>query len=226
MAEQIQSILIQLGPNDELIVVDDASPDGTIDVIRGFSDKRMTLLEASQNQGYVKSFEQAVLASSGNYVFLADQDDVWLDGRLELMVEALSTADVVATNFEVLGGVSRGTVRVLRSSDSDHYFRNLFGIMIGYRPYYGCGMAMTRRQAEIFAPVPGFLVESHDLWLAICGNVGRSMRHLDEPSLLRRLHANNVTPRGWRPMPVIVRARLMLLRCVVVASVRTWRARR
>lgn len=226
VAEQIQSILVQLGPNDELIVVDDASPDETVEVVRGFHDSRLTLLEAAKNQGYVKSFEQGVLRSSGQYVFLADQDDVWLEGRLELMIDALKTSDVVATNFEVLGGGSRGAVRELRSSDSEHYFRNLVGIMIGYRPYYGCGMAMTRRQAEIFAPVPEFLVESHDLWLAICGNVGGSIRHLDEPSLLRRLHESNVTPRGWRPLPVILRARLMLVRCVILAYVRTWRARR
>lgn len=226
VAEQIQSILAQLGPNDELIVVDDASPDETVEVIREFNDTRLTLLEAPQNQGYVKSFEQGVLASSGEYIFLADQDDIWIEGRLELMVDALTSSDVVATNFDVLGGASRGAVRVLRSGDSDHYLRNLVGIMVGYRPYYGCGMAMTRRQAEIFAPVPSFLVESHDLWLAICGNVGRSIRHLDEPSLLRRLHENNVTPQGWRPLPAILRARLMLLGCVVVAVARTWRVPR
>lgn len=221
VAEQIDSILEQLGPNDELIIVDDASPDETVERIRAFGDPRLTLLESAQNQGYVKSFEQGVLASSGEFVFLADQDDVWLDGRLEMMISALKSADVVATNFEVLGGGSRGAVRVLSSVDSTHYVRNLLGIMVGYRPYYGCGMAMTRRQAEIFAPVPSFLTESHDLWLAICGNVGKSMSHLDEPSLLRRLHENNVTPRGWRPLPVILQARVMILRCMVEAARRT-----
>lgn len=221
IAEQIESILAQLGSNDELIIVDDASPDDTVERIRAYDDSRLTLLEAPQNQGYVKSFEQGVLASSGEFVFLADQDDVWLDGRLDMMISALRNSDVVATNFEVLGGGSRGVVRVLRSIDSTHYIRNLIGIMVGYRPYYGCGMAMTRNQAAIFAPVPTYLKESHDLWLAICGNVGKSISHLDEPSLLRRLHENNVTPRGWRPLPVILRARLMILRCMVEAARRS-----
>lgn len=226
VAEQILSILDQLGPNDELIIVDDDSPDDTVAVIREFTDPRLTLMEAPVNQGYVKSFEQGVLASSGEYVFLADQDDVWVEGRLEMMVEALATSDVVATNFEILGGGSRGSVRVLRATDSHHYFRNLVGVMVGYRPYYGCCMAMTRRQAKIFAPVPAFLTESHDLWLAISGNVGRSIRHMDDASLLRRLHDNNATPRGWRPLPVIIRARVMLVRCLFVALVRTWQVRR
>lgn len=226
VAEQIISILSQLGPQDELIIVDDASPDSTVSVIRSFSDPRLRLIEAPQNQGYVKSFEQGVLLSSGEFIFLADQDDVWVEGRLELMIAALRSASVVATNFEILGGGSRGAVRLLDSRDSTHHLRNLFGVMVGYRPYYGCGMGMTRRQAEIFAPIPHFVHESHDLWLAICGNVAGSMAHLDEASLLRRLHDNNATPRGWRPLPVILGARIMLVRCLGVAMVRTWRARK
>lgn len=226
VAEQIESILIQLGPNDELIIVDDASPDRTVEVVRTFDDSRLTLLEAPENQGYVKSFEQAVLASSGEVVFLADQDDVWMPGRLKLMVDALQNHSVVATNFAVLGGGSRGSVPTLRASDSDHHFRNIFGTVIGYRPYYGCCMAMTRKQAEIFAPVPPYLNESHDLWLALCGNVAGSMTHLDEATLLRRLHDENVTPRGWRSLSAILRARLMIFRAMAEAIRRTRNARR
>lgn len=226
VAEQIESILTQLGPSDELIIVDDASPDATVEIIGTFTDPRIKLIEGRQNQGYVKSFEQGVLLSLGAFVFLADQDDVWIPGRLERMIVALQNAEVVATNFEVLGGGSRGNVGRLRSKDSTHHLRNLAGIMVGYRPYYGCGMAMTRKQALIFAPVPPFLNESHDLWLAICGNVSRSMAHLDESSMLRRLHENNATPRGWRPLPVILKARVMLIRCVGIAAVRIWRSRR
>ncbi len=221
VAEQIESILIQLGPNDELIIIDDASPDGTVGEIRKFADSRMTLLEAPQNQGYVKSFEQAVLASRGEFVFLADQDDVWIPGRLGLMLDALQGHSVVATNFDVLGGGSRGNVPELKSGDSNHFLRNIFGTVVGYRPYYGCGMAMTRQQAEIFVPVPPYLKESHDLWLALCGNVAKSMVHLDEPTLLRRLHDENVTPRGWRSLSAILRARIMIVRALAEAVRRT-----
>ena len=219
--EQIESILMQLGPNDELVVVDDASPDNTVDVVKGFADHRIRLIEAGKNQGYVRTFEQAVLASRGEYVFLADQDDVWIAGRLEVMVSALGLSGVVASNFAVLGQGDRGRVPELRAADSTHHARNIIGAVVGYRPYYGCGMAMTRKQAEIFAPVPQYLVESHDLWLALCGNVAKSMCHLESPTLLRRLHAENVTPRGWRSMSAILRARIMVLRALVDAIRRT-----
>lgn len=221
VAEQLESILAQLGSTDEVVIVDDASADDTVAVIKAFNDPRVHLIEVTKNQGYVRSFEQAVLASIGEFVFLADQDDVWIPGRLELMLEQLQSHSVVASNFAVLGGGSRGKVAELRAADSAHFARNILGTVVGYRPYYGCAMAMTRQQANIFAPIPHFMVESHDLWLALCGNAARSMTHLEQPTLWRRLHEENVTPRGWRSMRTIVRARVMIVRALVEALRRT-----
>lgn len=225
VGEQLESILAQLADNDEVVIVDDASVDDTVEIVKALNDPRVRLVEVTTNQGYVRSFEQAVLASRGEYIFLADQDDVWVPGRLELMLAALQHHSVVATNFAVLGGGSRGSVPTLRAADSDHHIRNVFGTVIGYRPYYGCGMAMTRRQAEIFAPVPPYLVESHDLWLALCANVSKSMAHLEEPSLWRRIHSENVTPRGWRSMTTILRSRVMIIRALFEAMRRVKAAR-
>lgn len=221
VAEQMESILEQLGAHDEVVVVDDASPDETVEVIKGFQDSRIRIFEVEKNQGYVRSFEQAVLASRGEFIVLADQDDVWMPGRLDAMLTALEKTDVVASNFAVLGGGSRNGVPELAAVDSSHFLRNILGVVVGYRPYYGCAMAMTRRQAEIFTPIPHFLMESHDLWLALCGNMSKSMTHVQEPTLWRRLHSDNVTPRGWRSLGVILRARIMILRAVVEAARRT-----
>lgn len=219
--EQVDSILQQLGANDELVVVDDASGDETAEIIKALQDPRIRIFEVAKNQGYVRSFEQAVLASRGHFIFLADQDDVWMPGRLELMLGALGNHNVVASNFAILGDGPRDGVPELTAADSSHFLRNILGTVVGYRPYYGCGMAMTRQQAEIFTPIPSYLVESHDLWLALCGNVGKSMVHLQEPTLWRRLHANNVTPRGWRSLSTILRARVMILRALSEAVRRT-----
>lgn len=212
ITEQLASILEQLGPADELVIVDDASTDGTRDAVRAFSDGRIRLLEAASNQGYVKSFEQAVLASRGSRIFLADQDDIWIEGRLELMLAALEKFAVVASNFDVLGGGPRPSIPRLRSGDSNRRGSNLAGVLVGYRAYYGCGMAFRREVLGLFAPVPRYLKESHDLWLAICGNVLGSIGHLDESTLLRRIHGENATPQGWRSLRVILSARAILLR--------------
>lgn len=212
ITEQLSSILKQLGPADEVVVVDDASTDGTRDAVLAFGDDRIRLLVAASNQGYVRSFEQAVGASRGSRIFLADQDDVWIEGRLELMLAALEENAVVASNFDVLGGGQRPSIPRLRRVDSNRRIANLAGVLIGYRAYYGCGMAFRREVLDLFVPVPRYLSESHDLWLAICGNVLGSIGHLDESTLLRRIHGGNATPQGWRSLGVILSARVVLLR--------------
>ncbi|HJW00489.1 MAG TPA: glycosyltransferase family 2 protein [Arthrobacter sp.] len=215
--EQLESILRQLGPDDEVVIVDDASSDGTVDSIRSFGDARIRVIQATSNQGYVKSFEQAVLASRGDAIFLSDQDDVWVEGRLDAMLKALESAAVVASNFDVLGGGDRPAIPLLQESDSARHRANLFGILVGYRAYYGCGMAFRREVLSSFAPIPPYLRESHDLWLAILGNSAGSIRHLGKATLLRRIHDDNATPRGWRSLSMIVGARIVLLRLMAEA---------
>jgi glycosyltransferase involved in cell wall biosynthesis len=221
--EQVASILAELGADDELVIVDDASPDGTASVVAGIPDPRIRLVRSPVNRGYVRTFEEAIRLSRGEYIFLSDQDDIWIPGRVELMLAALAESQVVASNFDMLGGGPRPWIPPLRSSDSGRHAANLFAVLVGYRAYYGCGMAFRREAARYFAPIPGYVRESHDLWLAICGNAAGSITHLDESTIYRRLHEENQTPAGWRSLPKIVSARWMLLRLMVEAFRRTRR---
>ncbi|TPV52180.1 glycosyltransferase [Pseudarthrobacter phenanthrenivorans] len=217
VAEQIASILRELGPDDELIVVDDASPDDTVRVVESVADRRVRLTVSPRNQGYVRTFEEAIQRSRGQYIFLSDQDDVWSPGRLAAMLKALQTHKVVASNFDMLGGGPRPWIPELRSSDSGRKLANLWGILIGYRAYYGCAMAFRRDALPLVVPIPAYVRESHDLWLAICGNMTGSITHLNQATVLRRLHGENQTPAGWRSLRKIVAARVMLIRLMAVA---------
>jgi glycosyltransferase involved in cell wall biosynthesis len=212
IAEQISSILSELGPSDELVVVDDASPDNTTEIIEAFHDPRIRLIKSAHNAGYVRTFEKAIGASTGEYIFLSDQDDVWIPGRVNRMLAALQDSKMVATNFSMLGGVDRPWIPPLSSGMDSHRLANLTGIAVGYRAYYGCGMAFRRSLLPLVTPIPPYVRESHDLWLAICGNLDGSIAHLDEPSLLRRLHDQNETPAGFRSLRRIIAARIMIAR--------------
>ncbi|MCQ6271652.1 glycosyltransferase [Pseudarthrobacter sp. R1] len=221
--EQLASILRELGPDDELVVVDDASPDETASIVGRVKDARVRLIVAPQNRGYVRTFEEAIRLSRGQFIFLSDQDDVWIEGRMAAMLAALESAQVVASNFEILGGGPRPWIPKLRSSDSRRNLANLWGILIGYRAYYGCAMGFRRDAIGLVVPIPPFVRESHDLWLAISGNMARSVAHLDEPTVFRRLHGENQTPAGWRSLRRIAAARIMLLRLMIEAFRRTRR---
>ena len=82
--EQIDSILNNLEKSDELIISDDGSKDGTIKIIQEYQkkDSRIKLYDGPKN-GVKQNFANAIKNCSGEYIFLADQDDIWNDKKVE-----------------------------------------------------------------------------------------------------------------------------------------------
>ena len=226
IAEQISSILPELGEHDELIIVNDSSTDNTAEIIRGFEDSRIRLIEAESNAGYVRTFERALGEARGEFVFLSDQDDIWIPGRVELMISALAGKDMVVTNCEHFDG-PLGSFHELRlkGSDSPRALRNILGIVIGYRLHWGCATAFRASMLRQILPFPRYMNESHDQWIAMVGNVNRSIVYLEDNTIRHRLHGENLTPLGVRRPSKIVRARLAFLRNVVAAVSRARRAK-
>ncbi len=99
---QIETILSELSSSDELIVVDDCSTDRTVDIVRSIQDPRISVHRNVSNQRQVRSFATAIALARNDILFLADQDDIWIPGRVDLMCEALEAAGaaLVASNFE------------------------------------------------------------------------------------------------------------------------------
>jgi glycosyltransferase involved in cell wall biosynthesis len=220
---QVRSILDQLGPDDELVVVDDASTDDTVAIIQGVGDDRISLSLNETNVGSVRTFERALGRARGAYLLLSDQDDVWVPGRLEAMLAALDADAVVATSVAVLGEPLDPPRWPLRAADGHRYAGNLAALLVGVRWYFGCAMGLRREVLDVVLPFPPWLTESHDLWVGLVGNVVHEMGHLERASVQRRLHGANQTPERWRSLPTILRARVMLLRCLVEARRRTRR---
>jgi glycosyltransferase involved in cell wall biosynthesis len=197
VARQLASILAQLGPDDEVVVVDDCSTDSTVEVIRSLRDPRIVIHANDRNRGDVFSFDRAVSLTRNEFVFLSDQDDVWMPGRVELMTRRLleTGASVVASNFEWMN-TDETPITIaydgVASRNSARYVRNIIDIFLGKTNYFGCAMAFRRTLLGVVSPVPAF-VESHDLWVALAGNLARANTHLDEPTLRKRKHASNVT---------------------------------
>ena len=144
---------------DELVVVDDASPDETVDIVSKYAaDPRVRLERNPDNLGYVRTFEKALRLARGDYLFLADQDDVWLEGRLDAMLEALDRTAVVLHERGGAGGPFAGTALPARRRDSQRHLANVFAVLVGYRLYTGCAMAFRRDIFDSVVPIPKFVL--------------------------------------------------------------------
>ncbi|PAM94234.1 hypothetical protein B4N84_14290 [Flavobacterium sp. IR1] len=78
--KQLDSILNQTIPIHEIVICDDNSTDETIAIINSYKNKYPKLIKVYQNNpglGTIKNFEKAIQHTSGDLIFLSDQDDIW-----------------------------------------------------------------------------------------------------------------------------------------------------
>lgn len=89
ISEQLESILCQQMPVDEIIICDDGSSDKTLKFIADFqkSNPSIKLFENPENLGVIKNFEKAINLCSNGIVFLCDQDDIWFPDKTIKIVE-------------------------------------------------------------------------------------------------------------------------------------------
>ncbi len=95
IADSIRSVIAQTFQDWELIVVDDGSVDGTAEIVRRLqsSDCRIHFIYQS-NGKQAKARNTGIRHSSGEFIAFLDQDDMWVDNKLEKQVEVLSATDV------------------------------------------------------------------------------------------------------------------------------------
>ena len=190
--EQIDSIVSQLGENDELIISDDNSSDSTPKIIADYSEKdpRVKCIKG-RSKGVCANFENAIQASSGDVVFLCDQDDVWLPNKVSAVLGeigkgadvVLHDARVVNKNLEVLEP-SFFSMHNSRTGSFSNIVRNSF---------VGCCMAFKADLKDIILPFPDD-IPMHDQWIGLLAlQNGRNVKFLSEPLILYRRHGKNVT---------------------------------
>ena len=209
--EQLDSILSQLSRDDEVIIVDDCSKDNTVDIIKTFNDERIKLYFNKSNLRHVKTFENAISSSSGDIIFLSDQDDIWCKGRVHLMVDKIKNSDalLLISSFDEIdkkGEILQNNEHLLFEKDSRKSIKNMINIFLGRADYWGCSMCFKKDLKKYILPIP-INVVSHDIWFAIVGIYLNKIIHLESKTLLHRIHESNVTPKKKRSIMMKLLAR-------------------
>lgn len=216
--EQLRSILVQLRPTDEVILVDDGSGDDTLRVVRELGDERIVTLE-QENGGHVRAFETALEKATGDVVLLSDQDDVWPAGRVSAMVDALQRGSLVAGALQTFGGPRDGH-RLAFPPSVDGGFPHWFAsFSLGRLPYFGSAMGMTREIRDLCLPIPAY-VEAHDHWIALVGRQTGQVVHLTDVVTLRREHETNLSPVSRRGLIPVLKTRVIMLRMLAQSASR------
>ncbi len=118
LAAAIGSILYQTYTNFELIICDDASTDGSLDVARSFTDPRITILTNSSNLGNAATRNKLTEQAKGKYIAVLDADDIAEADRLEQQVDYLESHPLIGlcgtwVNVIAHYGEQRGRIKNL-----------------------------------------------------------------------------------------------------------------
>lgn len=199
--QQVSSILVQLDSNDEIIISDDESTDNTLDILHSFNDNRIKIF--SHKDSYKSKFkfnqvtrnmQNALLNASGDIIFFADQDDIWVENKVKICKKALESNHMILHDCIV---VNNNNQQLYPS-----YF-DLIGSKSGIlknmikNSYLGCCMAMKKSVLETALPFPEKEIP-HDIWIGLIAEKFGKVSFLNEKLVRYRRHGNNLSASGGK----------------------------
>ena len=195
LKEQLDSILQQLSVNDEIVISDDGSTDGTLDIVKSYDDSRIKLLHHNKNkQKYTFSYttvnmQNALRHANGEYIFMADQDDVWLPDKVQIMLQYCRDYDLVLADCLDVDA----NLQILCDSHFKLYNAKsgILHNLIGPCCYLGSNMCFRRSLLNVFMDIPENV--PHDLWIGMMTELRGKLILIPEKTMLYRRHETNVS---------------------------------
>ena len=209
---QLDSILCQLSPEDEIIISDDSSTDRTVEIIKSFNSNAIVLLENQLFKSPVFNFENALRHAKHEFIFLSDQDDIWAENKVEVLLEHLEDNDLVMSDATLIDADGK------KISDSFYSLNNsapgLFKNLVR-NSYIGCTMAFNRKMLDHALPFPED-TPMHDWWLGLVAELFGNVYFCKEPLTHYRRHNANASASAEKS-PYTFRERIYM-RCILIAN--------
>lgn len=200
VAQQLDSIIDQTIKDFELIICDDCSTDNTLDIISKYAsdDSRIKIIRNQNNLGFKKNFEQALRFCTGDFIALCDQDDIWEENHLELLISNIGNNYVIAGNNQLVDAD-------MKSLSSDFFSSHLFSlekypdnsdilkkILLSGNCFQGASMLLKRDFLKLYLPLPED-IPYHDSWLAALACSFNKFTCINTIITKYRQHDNQVT---------------------------------
>jgi glycosyltransferase involved in cell wall biosynthesis len=190
LAEQIETLLGQSYNPIEIIIVDDNSTDTTPQILENYkSHEKIRIYRNDRNLGYIKNFENAIRLSTGEFIALCDQDDVWKAEKIERMVQAIGKDVLIYHNSEYMNeqgcSMNRHLFDHKKYLNGSHPLAFVYGSCVT-----GHTLMFKKELLDKVIPFPSCF--PHDWWISYVASSEGNIRYLDLELTRYRHHANNV----------------------------------
>jgi glycosyltransferase involved in cell wall biosynthesis len=205
LPQQIDSILAQDYPAIDIVAGDDGSTDGTLGILQEYAARlsgRLTLLPAERPSGSARAnFARLMQAATAEYVCFADQDDVWLPGKVSRSLAAMQHLErrhgagmplLVFSDLRVVDAELKMLAPSMwRQMDIDPESVHRLERLVGRSVVTGCTMLINRRMLELARRMPAEAT-MHDRWIGLLAAAMGAAASIPEPTVLYRQHGANV----------------------------------
>lgn len=202
--EQLLSILNQTMPVDEIVICDDQSSDDTVKIIQELLCDKIYLYQNEKNLGYKLNFKKALSYCKGDYIFLCDQDDIWLENKVEVMTQIMNedkNIKVLASTYDLIDE-NDNPIHIdinPKFSNKNMYKCKVkpnalvkvpFERLIVENSFQGCALCLRKQVNEKFQRC--FSDDFHHDWLInILASEQNGMYFLNIPLFHYRIHSKN-----------------------------------
>lgn len=201
LPKQLESILGQTKKVDEIVIVDDCSTDGTVEMIheymRKYPQSNVRFFSNETNLGYKKNFHKAMSLCEGDIIFLSDQDDIWKENKVEVLGGLLeSNADIglISSSFIQIDSdgneVSGNKSAYVRTMDEEKLYLVPLEDLIFHNVSQGCAMAFRKEVRDLY--LKHFTDKlPHDWVLNVVAAMEKKCYYLNSPMFFYRIHDKN-----------------------------------
>jgi glycosyltransferase involved in cell wall biosynthesis len=191
--QQLDSIVNQTYKNMEVIVVDDCSTDATYAIIEEYAsrDKRVKCFLNEQNLGFNKNFEKALSLTSGEYIAISDQDDIWVLTKLQTLIDNIGNNWLAFSNSAYMSQEGELTGKLLLK-DFDVERKSFISFLM--QNYVTGHTTLLSREILKYAfpfPTEGF----YDWWMGFVAMYHHKLIYVDSILTHYRVHPQSVIQR-------------------------------
>ena len=227
IGEQLRSLFRQTRLPDEILIGDDSPDDATENAVRELLPEAPASIHIDyrknpQTLGFLANFSALMERASGDYIFLCDQDDIWLEEKIEVLSGLLEShpegALAACDSMRVTGDLTplepvlhrKGTRRIRSDLGHNRAFRHLWrtGSL-----FPGHDLAVRKSLMTGALPCPAEL-EFHDSWLLLYFGIQEKILYADRILTLYRIHENNASRPSRRGAGQPLSARLKEIRSI------------
>ncbi|MDX4062482.1 glycosyltransferase family 2 protein [Aliarcobacter skirrowii] len=192
--EQLDSILEQSYNNFELIIVDDMSKDDTVDIINKYmqKDTRIKFFQNQKNLGFLKNFEKAMSFCSGEYIALADQDDIWKKNKLEVFLQEIKDNILIYSDAILIDENSKKLNKEFIRPESNLVKGKCNKSFIFNNCVSGNTLMFKKELMSYILPIPK-KIRFHDIWIAFVASTIGTITYTEKSYTYYRRYDGQIT---------------------------------